>query len=54
LALGRVNVIHAALLGGPVSTTFLARMKQLLRFRHDNPGAATATTTAPSDELRTE
>ena len=54
LALGRVNVIHAALLGGPVSTTFLARTKRLLRFRDDNPGAATATTTTPSDELRTE
>ena len=54
LALGRVNVIHAALLGGPVSTTFLARMKRLLRFRDDNPGAATAATTTPSDELRTE
>lgn len=54
LALGRVNVIHAALLGGPASTTFLARMKQMLRFRDDNPGAAAATTTAPTDELRTE
>jgi predicted RNA-binding protein YlxR (DUF448 family) len=54
LALGRVNVIHAALLGGPVSTAFLARTKRLLRFRDDNPGAATTTTSAPSDELRTE
>jgi len=53
LALGRVNVIHAALLGGPVSTTFLARTKRLLRFRDDNPGAATSTT-APSNELGTE
>ena len=53
LALGRVNVIHAALLGGPVSTTFLARTKRLLRFRDDNPGAATSTT-APSEKLRTE
>jgi predicted RNA-binding protein YlxR (DUF448 family) len=54
LALGRVNVIHAALLGGPVSTTFLARTKRLLRFRDGNPGAAATPTTAPSHELRTE
>jgi hypothetical protein len=49
LALNRVNVIHAALLGGPVSTTFLARTKRLLRFRDGNPGAATDSTTALSN-----
>ncbi len=33
LALGRLNVIHAALLAGPVSETFLARTERLNRFR---------------------
>src|SRR6266446_5926800 len=33
LALGRSNVIHAALLAGPESETFLARQKRLDRFR---------------------
>jgi len=33
LALGRLNVIHAALLAGPVSDTFVARTKRLERFR---------------------
>ncbi len=33
LALGRSNVIHAALLAGPESETFLARQKRLERFR---------------------
>jgi uncharacterized protein len=33
LALGRANVIHAALLAGPESETFLARMARLERFR---------------------
>jgi uncharacterized protein len=33
LALGRPNVIHAALLAGPVSDTFLARLRRLERFR---------------------
>jgi predicted RNA-binding protein YlxR (DUF448 family)/ribosomal protein L30E len=33
LALGRLNVIHAALLAGPVSDTFLARTERFLRFR---------------------
>ena len=33
LALGRLNVIHAALLAGPVSDTFLSRTKRLQRFR---------------------
>jgi uncharacterized protein len=32
LALGRPNVIHAALLAGPVSDTFLARLRRLERF----------------------
>jgi hypothetical protein len=33
LALNRPNVVHAALLAGPVSDTFLARVKRLERFR---------------------
>ncbi|MGA7788199.1 MAG: RNA-binding protein [Xanthobacteraceae bacterium] len=33
LALGRPNVIHAALLAGPSSDTFLARLRRLERFR---------------------
>ena len=33
LALGRANVIHAALLAGPASDTFLARFRRLERFR---------------------
>jgi hypothetical protein len=33
LALGRPNVIHAALLAGPPSDTVLARLRRLERFR---------------------
>ncbi len=33
LALGRSNVIHAALLAGPASQGFLTRCQRLLRFR---------------------
>jgi predicted RNA-binding protein YlxR (DUF448 family) len=33
LALGRSNVVHAALLAGPESETFLARVARLARFR---------------------
>jgi predicted RNA-binding protein YlxR (DUF448 family) len=33
LALGRPNVVHAALLAGPESTTFLSRVARLERFR---------------------
>jgi predicted RNA-binding protein YlxR (DUF448 family) len=33
LALGRANVVHAALLAGPASKTFLARCLTLTRFR---------------------
>ena len=41
LALGRSNVIHAALLPGPASEAFLARYRSLLRFRGCEPGART-------------
>jgi uncharacterized protein len=38
LALGRPNVIHAALLAGGASDTFLARFRRLERFRSDDLG----------------
>jgi len=37
LALGRSNVVHAALLAGPANDTFLARMERLGRFRNGKP-----------------
>ena len=33
LALGRSNVIHAAVLAGPASKTFLSRSQLLVRYR---------------------
>jgi uncharacterized protein len=33
LALGRPNVVHAALLAGPAGETFLVRLRRLERFR---------------------
>ena len=44
LALSRPNVLHAALLAGPISETFLARCRRLERFRtgdlHNSAGRA--------------
>lgn len=40
LALGRSNVIHAALLAGPATKTFLARCQMLDRFRQPAEGKA--------------
>jgi len=41
LALGRSNVIHAALLAGPASKTFLSRSQTLVRYRMaDDDGTA--------------
>ena len=40
LALGRSNVVHAALLAGPASEAFLARYARLERFRNGEPDAA--------------
>ena len=37
LALSRPNVVHAALLAGPASETFLARCRRLERFRTGDP-----------------
>ncbi|HEY5378597.1 MAG TPA: RNA-binding protein [Pseudolabrys sp.] len=48
LALNRSNVVHAALLAGPGSETFLARVARLTRFRTGNlPDAVSAN--APAD-----
>jgi predicted RNA-binding protein YlxR (DUF448 family) len=38
LALGRANVVHAALLAGPATETFIARCARLDRFRAGKPG----------------
>ena len=51
LALNRPNVVHAALLAGPVSETFLARAKRLERFRTgQSPDLVSAH--APTDGAR--
>jgi predicted RNA-binding protein YlxR (DUF448 family) len=51
LALNRPNVVHAALLAGPVSDTFVARAMRLQRFRTGNsPDAVSAI--APTDGAR--
>lgn len=46
LALGRANVVHAALLAGPATTTFVARASRLARFcapdGQNHPGAPRA------------
>lgn len=48
LALNRPNVVHAALLAGPGSETFLARVSRLVRFRTgQSPDAVSAH--APTD-----
>lgn len=39
LALGRSNVVHAALFAGPASDTFLARSRRLERFRTGDLGS---------------
>ena len=46
LALNRLNVIHAALLAGPVSETFLARTERLTRFRTGSSSEAAQTNSA--------
>jgi predicted RNA-binding protein YlxR (DUF448 family) len=42
LALGRSNVIHAALLAGPATSTFLTRFARLARFRAGHGATAKA------------
>ena len=52
LALNRLNVVHAALLAGPVSDTFLARTKRFERFRtgiSTNTTPGTSAASAPAD-----
>ena len=55
LALGRANVIHAALKQGAASSAFLARADRLRRYRASEADAATGTERggAPADEAGT-
>jgi predicted RNA-binding protein YlxR (DUF448 family) len=55
LALGRSNVIHAALLAGPASKTFLSRSQILVRYRmaDDDGKAGHATKNSPTQTVRT-
>src|SRR3981081_1371098 len=55
LALGRSNVIHAALLAGPASKTFLSRSHILVRYRmaDDDKTAGTAAKNSPIQTVRT-
>ena len=43
LALGRSNVVHAALLAGPASKTFLSRSQMLVRYRLADAGKTAGT-----------
>ncbi len=45
LALGRSNVVHAALLAGPATDTFLARLARFEHFRTGEPGESGSTGT---------
>jgi predicted RNA-binding protein YlxR (DUF448 family) len=49
LALGRSNVVHAALLAGPVSAAFLARCDAFARYLGMNEGPGPAKVARPSD-----
>jgi predicted RNA-binding protein YlxR (DUF448 family) len=55
LALGRSNVIHAALLAGPASKTFLSRSQILVRYRMADADktAGNATENSPIQTVRT-
>ena len=55
LALGRSNVIHAALLAGPASKTFLTRSQLLVRYRmaDDDRSAGKAAENSPIQTART-
>jgi predicted RNA-binding protein YlxR (DUF448 family) len=55
LALGRSNVIHAALLAGPASKTFLSRSQLLVRYRmaDDDRTSANAAKNSPIQTVRT-
>jgi predicted RNA-binding protein YlxR (DUF448 family) len=55
LALGRSNVIHAALLAGPASKTFLSRSHVLVRYRmaDDDRTAGHVAKNSPTQTVRT-
>jgi predicted RNA-binding protein YlxR (DUF448 family) len=55
LALGKANVIHAALKQGAASSAFLARVDRLRRYRESDTDAASKTESggAPADEAGT-
>jgi predicted RNA-binding protein YlxR (DUF448 family) len=55
LALGRSNVIHAALLAGPAGKTFLSRSHVLVRYRtaDDDKTAGNAAKNSPIQTVRT-
>ena len=53
LALGRSNVIHAALLAGPESETFLARISRLERFRTGSISVNVAPGNRPKSDVET-
>ena len=55
LALGRSNVIHAALLAGPASETFLSRSHMLVRYRMagDDGAAGKPAKNSPTQTVRT-
>jgi hypothetical protein len=55
LALGRSNVIHAAVLAGPASKTFLSRSHVLVRYRmaDDDKTAGNAAKNSPIQTVRT-
>ncbi len=53
LALGRSNVIHAAVLAGAASTSFLLRSQTLARYRAAAGGHATGKTGRPGPERET-
>jgi uncharacterized protein len=55
LALGRSNVIHAAVLAGPASKTFLSRSQILVRYRmaDDDKTAGHATRNSPIQTVPT-
>ena len=56
LALGRSNVIHAALLAGPASSTFLSRSHMLVRYRmagDDGAAAGKPAKNSPTQTVRT-
>jgi predicted RNA-binding protein YlxR (DUF448 family) len=55
LALGRSNVIHAALLAGPASQGFLTRCQRMMRFRTgetDMPAPKRALDKEPREQIR--